>query len=162
MGIGIKITGTDSMLKELKNDLTREAVRAGKKRRKIAKKALELIAEITPVWSGRTQASIRLTEGRPSSSIAGGGKGERGTNFMPLGVGAERNSNIERVVSQITNLKVIKSYKDEIPPFFITASSKAVDLGVFEGKVPYNPKHNLHPRVPEDALDIIASILRSM
>ena len=161
MAIKLKITGGKEVVKQLHDDLNREAVRAGRFRRVIARKALGMIAKITPVWSGETQSSIRLSEGRPIFASGVQGLGEEGTNFMPVGVEAEMNSNISRVTDQIYNLKRITSFTDPFPNFYITVNSEAADLGLFEGKIPYNPKHNLYPRVSRDAMEEIVAVLRN-
>jgi hypothetical protein len=160
-GVKFDMKNKKTFINGIERKFRKFAEDAGRYRKKVARRALEETVKYTAVWTGNTQASIRLSENSPAPGRSGRPrtKGERGTNFMPLGVGAEARSNPSQVMSQLSNLRKVKDYR-KMNQFYITASSKATDLGVFEGRIPNNPKHNLKPRVPKDALERIARAFR--
>lgn len=99
--------------------------------------AAQAILGTTPVWSGQTQKSLRVSRTGATTRYTRNAKGTPGTNRMPVGRDAEPLSNMAAVISKLSRqynrvIKKGKNYGDWV----LTVNSPAVKRGLYEGNAP--------------------------
>jgi hypothetical protein len=136
-----------------------EKLELGVSRAKVTftKQALKAIVELLPVWSGKTQDSIRVSErSRPSPTKKNWDwKEEYGhTNEMPLGRGVENMANPGKIMGQSRNVRSTR-LNPRTGHVYIVGASPATDAGLFEGRTPNVRGTKLRPRNPTNMMRLI-------